>query len=144
MGWHHETKHLPPTGCPWRWTPSASAQHLPGQHPPHQANAVGALVVAGHGDVDELGRRVDIAQSHDGDVGIGGFSHWLVVSPSDGEKSRVEGNRKETRVVEMFSIMQNLGSQIRSSLGSLKAAWIWLVKAPGVKRPAIEEQPTYL
>ena len=103
MGWHHETKHLPPTGCPWRWTPSASAQHLPGQHPPHQANAVGALVVAGHGDVDELGRRVDIAQSHDGDVGVGGFSHWLVVSPSDGEKSRVEGNRKETRVVEMFS-----------------------------------------
>ena len=33
---------------------------------------------------------------------------------------------------------------MRSSLGSLKAAWIWLVKAPGVKRPAIEEYPTYL
>merc|ERR1719323_2635279 len=25
-----------------------------------------------------------------------------------------------------------------------KEAWIWLVKAPGVKRPAIEEQPMYL
>merc|ERR550517_1956420 len=25
-----------------------------------------------------------------------------------------------------------------------KAAWIWLVKAPGVKRPAMEEQPMYL
>ena len=33
---------------------------------------------------------------------------------------------------------------MRSSLGSLKAAWIWLVKAPGVKRPAMEEHPTYL
>ena len=33
---------------------------------------------------------------------------------------------------------------MRRSLGSLKAAWIWLVKAPGVKRPAIEEQPMYL
>ena len=30
------------------------------------------------------------------------------------------------------------------SLGSLKAAWIWLVKAPGVKRPAMELQPMYL
>ena len=88
--------HIPADGAP-------QPQHLPGQEPPHEANALGALVVAGHGDVDELGRRVDIAQSHDGDVGIGGFSHWLVVSPSDGEKSRVEGNRKETRVVEMFS-----------------------------------------
>merc|ERR1719264_2275429 len=37
-----------------------------------------------------------------------------------------------------------LGSEMRSSLGSLKAAWIWLVKAPGVKRPAMEEQPMYL
>ena len=90
-----------PRGVPGDGPPQP--QHLPGQHPPHQADAVGALVVAGHGDVDELGRRVDIAQSHDGDVGIGGFSHWLVVSPSDGEKSRVEGNRRETRVVEMFS-----------------------------------------
>ena len=33
---------------------------------------------------------------------------------------------------------------MRRSLGSLKAAWIWLVKAPGVKRPAMEEQPMYL
>ena len=33
---------------------------------------------------------------------------------------------------------------MRRSLGSLKAAWIWLVKAPGVNRPAMDEQPMYL
>merc|ERR1719319_198395 len=37
-----------------------------------------------------------------------------------------------------------LGSEMRSSLGSLKAACAWLVKAPGVNRPAIDEQPMYL
>ena len=37
-----------------------------------------------------------------------------------------------------------LGSEMSRSLGSLKAAWIWLVNAPGVKRPAMEEQPMYL
>ena len=88
-----------PRGVPGDGPPQP--QDLPGQHPPHQADAVGALVVAGHGDVDELGRRVDIAQSHDGDVGVGGFSHRLVVSPYGGE--RVEDNKRVTRVVEMFS-----------------------------------------
>ena len=34
-----------------------------------------------------------------------------------------------------------LGSVITRSRGSLKAAWIWLVKVPGVKRPAIGVAP---
>merc|ERR1719373_1208183 len=34
---------------------SPESEHLPGKHPPHQTDAVGALVVAGDGDVDELG-----------------------------------------------------------------------------------------
>ena len=34
-----------------------------------------------------------------------------------------------------------LGSVTARSLGSLNAAWIWLVKAPGVKQPAIGVAP---
>merc|ERR1719460_3283327 len=34
---------------------SSQSENLAGQHPPHQTDAVGALVVAGDGDVDELG-----------------------------------------------------------------------------------------
>ena len=33
---------------------------------------------------------------------------------------------------------------MKSSLGTRKAVWIWLVNAPGVYLPAIELQPTYL
>ena len=56
-------------------------EHLPGQQPPHQPDAVGALVVARHGDVDELGGRVDVAERHDWDVSVGRFSDWLLVGP---------------------------------------------------------------
>ena len=37
-----------------------------------------------------------------------------------------------------------LGSLMRSSLGSRKATWIWLVNAPGVYLSTMELQPTYL
>merc|ERR1719153_949703 len=97
---HHLPRGVPGDGPP-------QPQHLPGQHPPHEADAVGALVVAGHGDVDELGWRVNVAQSHDGDVGVGGFSHRLVVSPGVADKKQSwlpescldlvgEGSRGET------------------------------------------------
>ena len=54
---------------------------LPGQHPPHEPDAVGALVVAGDGNVDELGGRVDIAEGDDGDVSVTSLGDGLVVSP---------------------------------------------------------------
>ena len=38
-----------------------------------------ALVVAGDGDVDELGGRVNVAEGDDGDVGVTPLSHGLVV-----------------------------------------------------------------
>ena len=47
-------------------------------------------------------------------------------------------------VVDVVGVARHLGSEMRSSLGSLKAACAWLVKAPGVNRPAIDEQPMYL
>ena len=53
----------------------------PGQEPPHQADALGALVVAGDGDVDELGGGVHVGERHNWDVGIGGLSDGLVVAP---------------------------------------------------------------
>merc|ERR1719192_1831928 len=46
---------------------SPESEHLPGEHPPHQTDAVGALVVAGEGD--------------DGDVGVAALSDGLVVGP---------------------------------------------------------------
>ena len=62
--------------------------HKPGKEPPHQANALGALVVAGHGDVDELGGRVDVGECHNGDVGIGSLSDGLVVAPGVGDEEQ--------------------------------------------------------
>merc|ERR1719373_625986 len=59
---------------------SPESEHLPGEHPPHQTDAMGALVVAGDGDVDELGGRVNVAEGDDGDVGVAALSDGLVVS----------------------------------------------------------------
>ena len=42
---------------------------------------MGALVVAGNGNIDELGGRVDIAESNDGDVGVASLGDGLVVGP---------------------------------------------------------------
>merc|ERR1711936_353176 len=58
---------------------SAESEHLPGEHPPHQTDAVGALVVARDGDVDELGGGVNVAEGDDGDVGVAPLSDGLVV-----------------------------------------------------------------
>merc|ERR1719192_1340896 len=60
---------------------SPGSEHLPGQHPPHQTDAVGALVVAGDGEADELGGRVNVAEGDDGDVGVAALSDGLVVRP---------------------------------------------------------------
>ena len=60
--------------------------HGPGKEPPHQADALGALVVAGHSDVDELGGRVDIGERHNGDVGIGSLGDGLMVAPGVGDE----------------------------------------------------------
>ena len=73
-----------PRGVPGDGPPQP--QHLPGQHPPHQADAVGALVVAGHGDVDELGGRVDVGERHDGDVSVGSLGDRLMVAPGIGDE----------------------------------------------------------
>ena len=58
----------------------------PGEEPPHQADALGALVVAGHGDVDELGGRVDVGERHNGDVGVGSLGDGLMVAPGVGDE----------------------------------------------------------
>ena len=42
---------------------------------------MGALVVAGDGDVDELGGRVNVAEGDDGDVGVAALSDGLMVGP---------------------------------------------------------------
>merc|ERR1711936_186310 len=58
---------------------SAESEHLPSEHPPHQTDAVWALVVARDGDVDELGGGVNVAEGDDGDVGVAPLSDGLVV-----------------------------------------------------------------
>ena len=40
-----------------------------------------ALVVAGDGDVDELGGRVNVAEGDDGDVGVASLGDGLMVGP---------------------------------------------------------------
>ena len=42
---------------------------------------MGALVVAGDGDVDELGGGVNVAEGDDGDVGVASLGDGLVVRP---------------------------------------------------------------
>merc|ERR1719192_1625529 len=70
---------------------SPESEHLPGEHPPHQTDAVGALVVAGDGDVDELGRRVNVAEGDYGDVGVTALSDGLMVGPgvADDQETRL-------------------------------------------------------
>merc|ERR1719362_950854 len=60
---------------------SSQSENLAGQHPPHQTDAVGALVVAWDGDVDELGGRVNVAEGDDGDVGVASLRNGLLVGP---------------------------------------------------------------
>ena len=60
---------------------SSQSENLSGQHPPHQTNAVGRLVVAGDGDVHELGGRVHVAEGDDGDVGVAALSDGLMIGP---------------------------------------------------------------
>merc|ERR1719373_435467 len=60
---------------------SPESEHLPGEHPPHQTDAMRALVVAGDSDVDELGGRVNVAEGDDGDVGVAALSDGLVIGP---------------------------------------------------------------
>lgn len=64
---------------------SSESEDLSGQHPPHQTNAVGALVVAGDGDVNKLGGGVHVAEGNDGDVGIASLGDGLVVSSGVGD-----------------------------------------------------------
>ena len=73
LGWGDTYRHSSRDG-------SSQSENLSGQHPPHQSNAVGALVVAGNGDVNKLGWRVHIAEANDRDVGVASLGDGLVVS----------------------------------------------------------------
>ena len=53
--------------------------HLTGQEPPHKTDGVAGLVVAGDGDVDVLGGRVDVAESDHGDVGVRALGDGLMI-----------------------------------------------------------------
>ncbi|CAN8002296.1 unnamed protein product, partial [Ixodes hexagonus] len=57
------------------------AQHLPGQHPPHEADGVLALVVAGDGNVHVAQAGIRIAEGNHGQVHVRRFRHGLVVRP---------------------------------------------------------------
>ena len=52
---------------------------------------MGTLVVAGDGDVDELGGRVNVAEGDDGDVGVAALGDGLVVGPgvADDQQTRL-------------------------------------------------------
>ena len=54
---------------------------------------MGGLVVAGDGDVDELGGGVNVAEGDDGDVGVASLGDGLVVGPGVGDD-------QETRLAE--------------------------------------------
>ena len=46
---------------------------------------MGRLVVAGDGDVDELGGGVNVAEGNDGDVGVASLGDGLMVGPGVGD-----------------------------------------------------------
>merc|ERR1719206_507941 len=71
---HDLPRHIPADGTP-------QPQDLPCQHPPHQTQALRALIIARNGNVNELGWRVNVAKCHDWNIGIGSFSNRLMVSP---------------------------------------------------------------
>ena len=61
------------------------SKDLTGEEPPHESDGGGGLVVAWDDDVDELGGRVDVAETDDGDVCVRALSHRLVVGPGVGD-----------------------------------------------------------
>ena len=46
---------------------------------------MGALVVAGDGNIDELGGRINVAEGDDGDVGVASLGDGLMVGPGVGD-----------------------------------------------------------
>merc|ERR1740124_974061 len=58
---------------PWHVSANRPPQseNLPSQHPPHQTKTIGTLVIARHSNVNKLGWRVNIAESHDRNISIG-------------------------------------------------------------------------
>ena len=54
---------------------------LPGEEPPHEADGVLSLVVAGDGDVDVARGGVHIGEGDHRDVGVGALGDGLVVGP---------------------------------------------------------------
>merc|ERR1719233_640556 len=75
---------------PWQVPGNGSSQpeNLSGKHPPHQADGLCGLVVAGDCNIDELGWGVNISESHDGDVGVATLSDGLMVSPWVGNQKQ--------------------------------------------------------
>merc|ERR1719233_1741704 len=68
---------------PWQVSGDRAPQpeNFSGEHPPHQADGLCGLVVAGNCNVDELGWGVNIGESHDGDVSVATLSDGLMVGP---------------------------------------------------------------
>lgn len=88
--------------------------NFPAQHPPQQTHHVSSTVVARGDSVHMVQRRVCITLSDGGQVNIRHLYERLVVNPgsSNHQKSRLH-----------------------------KGVWMWLVKVPGVKQPAIDVAP---
>ena len=80
---------------PWKITrdDATETQNLTGQEPPHQTNRLVSLIVARDRDVNELGRRVNIAKSNNWDVGVRGLGDGLVIGTGIGDD-------QETRFTE--------------------------------------------
>ena len=79
---------------------------LPAEQPPHEADGVLALVVAGDGDVQVARLIVNVGEADDRDVGVGALGDGLVVGPGVGHDQQprlAEGRLKSgIRMISTF------------------------------------------
>ena len=79
---------------------------LPAEQPPHEADGVLALVVAGDGDVQVARLIVNVGEADDRDVGVGALGDGLVVGPGVGhdQKPRLAEGRLKSgiRMISTF------------------------------------------
>lgn len=64
---------------------STETEDFPCKQPPHETNRVPGLVVGGDDDVDELERRIGVAEGNDGDVDVRRLADGLVVNTRVGD-----------------------------------------------------------
>lgn len=98
---------------------AAEAQDLAGKEPPHETNRVARLVVRGDRNVDELKRRVGVAEGDNGDVDVGRLADGLVVDAGVGHDDQTGLLERAGDVVGEATGGETAGNRLCAGVGSV-------------------------